>query len=164
MVWGWTFLEQSLLTGIPVVSNVLPIQNKRHEHPSKTILVDFYNIFPHVELLGWKWGLGTSLAVQWLILCLLIQRVMSSIPSGGAKFPHALWPTNQNINQKQHCNKTQEQVHAMGKTQDRGNSKSQNAIRSTCEGLGKSNPEAYVVWLRCCMGPTRKIERQPNAV
>ena len=52
--------------------------------------------------------------------------------------------------------KTQEQVHAMGKTQDRGNSKSQKAIPSTCEGLGKSNPEAYVVWPHCFMGPTWK--------
>ena len=52
--------------------------------------------------------------------------------------------------------KTQEQVHAMGKTQDRGNSKSQKAIPSTCEGLGKSILEAYVVWPHCCMGPTWK--------
>ena len=40
--------------GIPVVSNVLLIQTKLHEHLSKTILVDLYDIFPHVELLGRK--------------------------------------------------------------------------------------------------------------
>ena len=27
------------------------------------------------------------------------------IPSWGAKVPHALWPKNQNIKQKQYCNK-----------------------------------------------------------
>ena len=27
------------------------------------------------------------------------------IPGQGAKIPHALWPKNQNINQKQYCNK-----------------------------------------------------------
>ena len=28
-----------------------------------------------------------------------------SIPSPGAKIPHASWPENQNIKQKQYCNK-----------------------------------------------------------
>ena len=28
-----------------------------------------------------------------------------SIPGWGAKIPHALWPKNQNIKQKQYCNK-----------------------------------------------------------
>ena len=28
-----------------------------------------------------------------------------SIPGQGAKIPHALWPKNQNIKQKQYCNK-----------------------------------------------------------
>ena len=28
-----------------------------------------------------------------------------SIPGQGAKIPHALWPKNQNIKQKQFCNK-----------------------------------------------------------
>ena len=28
-----------------------------------------------------------------------------SIPGWGAKIPHASWPKNQNIKQKQHCNK-----------------------------------------------------------
>ena len=28
-----------------------------------------------------------------------------SIPGRGAKIPHASWPRNQNIKQKQHCNK-----------------------------------------------------------
>ena len=28
-----------------------------------------------------------------------------SIPHQGAKIPHALWPKNQNIKQKQYCNK-----------------------------------------------------------
>ena len=27
------------------------------------------------------------------------------IPHQGAKIPHALWPRNENIEQKQHCNK-----------------------------------------------------------
>ena len=27
------------------------------------------------------------------------------IPGGGAKIPHALWPKNLNIKQKQYCNK-----------------------------------------------------------
>ena len=29
----------------------------------------------------------------------------SSIPDWEPKIPHALWPKNQNIKQKQHCNK-----------------------------------------------------------
>ena len=30
---------------------------------------------------------------------------MGSIPGEGAKIPHASWPKNQNIKQKQYCNK-----------------------------------------------------------
>ena len=30
---------------------------------------------------------------------------MGLIPSQGAKIPHASWPKNQNIKQKQYCNK-----------------------------------------------------------
>ena len=30
---------------------------------------------------------------------------VGSIPGGGAKIPHALWPKNQNIKQKQYFNK-----------------------------------------------------------
>ena len=30
---------------------------------------------------------------------------MGSIPGQGAKIPHASWPKNQNIKQKQYCNK-----------------------------------------------------------
>ena len=30
---------------------------------------------------------------------------MSSIPGQGAKIPHAWWPKNQNIKEKQYCNK-----------------------------------------------------------
>ena len=30
---------------------------------------------------------------------------VGSIPGQGAKIPHALWPKNQNIKQKQYCNK-----------------------------------------------------------
>ena len=30
---------------------------------------------------------------------------VGSIPSWGAKIPHALWPKNQTIKQKQYCNK-----------------------------------------------------------
>ena len=30
---------------------------------------------------------------------------VSSIPGQGAKIPHASWPKNQNIKQKQYCNK-----------------------------------------------------------
>ena len=32
-------------------------------------------------------------------------RGVGSIPSWGAKTPHASWPKNQNIKQKQYCNK-----------------------------------------------------------
>ena len=31
--------------------------------------------------------------------------LMGSVPSWGAKFPHASWPKHQNIKQKQYCNK-----------------------------------------------------------
>ena len=30
---------------------------------------------------------------------------VDSIPGRGARIPHALWPKNQNIKQKQYCNK-----------------------------------------------------------
>ena len=30
---------------------------------------------------------------------------VGSIPGRGAKIPHALWPKNQNVKQKQYCNK-----------------------------------------------------------
>ena len=30
---------------------------------------------------------------------------VGSFPGQGAKIPHALWPKNQNIKQKQYCNK-----------------------------------------------------------
>ena len=48
---------------------------------------------------------GTSLAVQWLRLCLPMHGVRVSIPGQGAKIPHASPPRNQNIKQKQYCNK-----------------------------------------------------------
>ena len=40
----------------------------------------------------------TSLVVQWL-------GGVGSIPGQGVKIPHASWPENQNIKQKQYCNK-----------------------------------------------------------
>ena len=43
----------------------------------------------------------TCPVVQWLRLHLPIQ---GSIPGQGAKIPHASWPKNQNIKQKQFCN------------------------------------------------------------
>ena len=48
---------------------------------------------------------GTSLAFQWLRLRLPVQRGVGSIPGRGAKIPHGWWPKNQNIKQKQYCNK-----------------------------------------------------------
>ena len=47
----------------------------------------------------------TSLAVQWLRLHLPVQGDAGSIPSEGTKIPHASRPKNQNIKQKQYCNK-----------------------------------------------------------
>ena len=44
-----------------------------------------------------KQTLGTSLVIQWLILHFPMQESSGSIPGGGAKIPHALWPKNQNI-------------------------------------------------------------------
>ena len=46
--------------------------------------------------------LGTSLVVQWLRLHLPVQGVW--VP-WGARIPHASQPKNQNIKQKQYCNK-----------------------------------------------------------
>ena len=48
---------------------------------------------------------GTSLVVQWLRLCLPVKGVQVLIPGQGAKIPHASRPKNQNIKQKQYCNK-----------------------------------------------------------
>ena len=48
---------------------------------------------------------GTSLAVQWLRLHLPVQGNAGSIPGEGIKIPHASQPENQNIKQKQYCNK-----------------------------------------------------------
>ena len=48
---------------------------------------------------------GTSLAVQWLRLHLPMQEVQVWSLVGGAKIPHASRPKNQNIKQKQYCNK-----------------------------------------------------------
>ena len=50
-------------------------------------------------------SLGTSLAIQWLRLRLPMQGGVGSIPGQGAKIPHASGPKNQNIKQKQYCNK-----------------------------------------------------------
>ena len=41
---------------------------------------------------------GDFLVVQWL-------GGVGSIPGQGVKIPHASWPENQNIKQKQYCNK-----------------------------------------------------------
>ena len=43
--------------------------------------------------------------VQWLRPCLLRQGGAGSIPVGGAKIPHALWPKKKDIKQKQYYNK-----------------------------------------------------------
>ena len=37
-------------------------------------------------------------------------RGAGSIPGQGAKIPHASWPKNQNIKQKQYCNKFKEDI------------------------------------------------------
>ena len=47
---------------------------------------------------------GPSLLVQWLISPSSAEGV-DPIPGGGAKIPHTLGPKNQNIKQKQYCNK-----------------------------------------------------------
>ena len=46
---------------------------------------------------------GTSLVVQWLRLCLLMQEGQSLV--GDLKIPHASQPKKQNIKQEQYCNK-----------------------------------------------------------
>ena len=33
---------------------------------------------------------------------------VGSVPGQGAEIPHALWPKNQNVKQKQYCNKYNE--------------------------------------------------------
>ena len=48
---------------------------------------------------------GSSLAVQLLRLRLPMAGGESSIPHWGPKSPRALWPKNQNMKQKQYCNK-----------------------------------------------------------
>ena len=48
---------------------------------------------------------GTSLAVQLLRLRFPMAGGESLIPHWGPKIPSALWPKNQNIKQKQYCNK-----------------------------------------------------------
>ena len=48
---------------------------------------------------------GSSLVVQWLKTSLSIAGGAGLISGRGAKIPHASWPKNQNIKQKQYCNK-----------------------------------------------------------
>ena len=48
---------------------------------------------------------GTSLGVQWLRLCLLIQGVKGSVPGQKAKISHASQPKDQNIKQSSIVNK-----------------------------------------------------------
>ena len=48
---------------------------------------------------------GTSLVVQWLKLHLPNAGGAGSIPDQGVMITHALGPKNQNIKQKQYCNK-----------------------------------------------------------
>ena len=45
-----------------------------------------------------KWGVGTSLAVQWLRLCASTARGMSWNPGWGNKIPHAMQPNFIEIN------------------------------------------------------------------
>ena len=53
-----------------------------------------------------KWPTpGTSLAVQWLRLCLPMWGEAGLIPGQGTKTRHALGAKHQNIRQKQYCNK-----------------------------------------------------------
>ena len=56
------------------------------------------------DSLLWKCHIGTSLAVQWLRLHLLCKGCMFSSWLESLD-PNALWPRNQNIGQKQYCNK-----------------------------------------------------------
>ena len=49
--------------------------------------------------------IGTSLEVQRLRLHLPMQGCVGSIPGQGIKIPHASWPKNQSIKQKQDCYK-----------------------------------------------------------
>ena len=48
---------------------------------------------------------GTSLAVQWLRLHLSNAGGVGSIPGRGAEIPNASGPKNQNVKQKQRCDK-----------------------------------------------------------
>ena len=48
---------------------------------------------------------GTSLVIQWLRLHTSKARGMDSIPGQGAKIPHASGSEDQNMKQKQYCNK-----------------------------------------------------------
>ena len=54
-----------------------------------------------------KYGpmLGLPWQSYWLRLCLPTQGGAGSIPGQGAKIPHTVGPKNQNIKQKQYCNK-----------------------------------------------------------
>ena len=48
---------------------------------------------------------GTFLVVQWLRLHIPMQQLWARSLVGELRFPHALWPKNQNKEQKQYCNK-----------------------------------------------------------
>ena len=48
---------------------------------------------------------GTSPVAQWLRLHLPLQGVKCSTPGWGAKIPYASQPKNQQVKQKQYCNK-----------------------------------------------------------
>ena len=55
------------------------------------------------------WPSGTFLVVQWLgfhlpVLGVQVQ-ALGCFPSWEAKIPHPSWPKNQNMKQKQYCNK-----------------------------------------------------------
>ena len=68
-------------------------------------------IQPHTN--PWKWGkimvaIIGILGLPWWSTgydCLPMQGLQGSIPSQGAKMPHASWPKHKNIKQKQYCNK-----------------------------------------------------------
>ena len=51
-------------------------------------------------------NLGASLMVQGVKTLPLNVRGAGSISGQGTKIPHALWPKNQNVRQKQYCNKS----------------------------------------------------------
>ena len=53
----------------------------------------------------WKRSEGTCLMVQWLRLPASNAGDVGSIPGQGTKIPHASGTKNQNIKQKQYCNK-----------------------------------------------------------